>query len=156
MIPNYWFHHFTDSTGQTNWSIIRWITFITFLLRHYQQTLGVKNDVHPADVTQTANQKWDMGWGNFSSSMALTILTPTWLWYPPYTHLSRFTTINHISPKVRKQNNFSVVQKLLTKSRATIISTNHSSGISFDETSNCLLAWRRNEGVATGRGTGVG
>jgi len=31
VIRNYWFHYFTDSTGQNDWSIIRWVTFITFL-----------------------------------------------------------------------------------------------------------------------------
>jgi len=30
-----------------------------------------QNGVRPAHVTQTANQKWDMGWGNFPLSMAL-------------------------------------------------------------------------------------
>jgi len=30
-----------------------------------------QNGVRPAHVTQSANQKWDMGWGNFSLSTAL-------------------------------------------------------------------------------------
>jgi len=38
-----------------------------------------QNGVRPAHVTQTANQKWDMGWGNFSLSVALHPLTSSFL-----------------------------------------------------------------------------